>query len=350
MAADINYKKRDIFIIIFLCFIAFSSTELVIFIGLMMFFASLFFIKRNKSCSPSLALSPAKAITNKIVKIFIGISSLIAAVVVLIMNLFVLEDNIEQESIWFFSELSDRPNYFTFLQEPLLLEIITVILALFIIFSKKKKLKIKNICFSLITLIYASVLIFMLINKETYFLSFCFISYRVLIYFFLPLIFIYLCLSDYLKKYINKNTLYNLYIIVLLCAICNTFIQIYYSYRVQNIQNEFRVKIQQNKNTFIDPEKDLFEIYKQHNIFLSCLVPAADLIMLTNEQNKIVLPFYNDDYGYGGMFRTFKIDEKKGKMDIAYFSINLKNKFWDYTGLIPEYMQEFNDNIKEDTQ
>ena len=124
--ADIDYNWKDICAIVFLCIFSFSSTELVIPFGILIFLLSLKKIKiplRDK---------------NSVVRLFISITQLCASFVTFYMYMFVYE-GIKGETLHFFNELNlYHPNGIDkmFYLEPFLVETVTLVVLIACFFLK----------------------------------------------------------------------------------------------------------------------------------------------------------------------------------------------------------------------
>lgn len=342
--ANIDYNWKDILLIVLLCLGSFGLTELAIFQGIFVFFLSFHLIQRCKNRK------------SKIVKAFIAICQLLAAIFVFLVNYFVLP-GIQHETQMFFSETynEERNMFLTFWKEPYLVEAVTFILFLIILFFFKKKKMKKNIMILIITLY---ILLFGVIVyfRGIFLYNYNFISYRVVIFLIFPLLIFSLFLQETLKKYFHKNILYNFFIIILICGITNTLIQFFYSYKTNDLQERFFYIVDKSHGKFIHPEEKLLKnIYlAKDNIFFVVLSPTSDYLSLCPEKkiDKIVLPFSRKTVM--PIFRKFKIDPIKDKLFLHFIEVDLSNEFWDMTIIEQQYMKQYaimkNFQIKEENK
>ncbi len=329
--ADIDYNWKDLFVIFILCLFSFGLTELVIFQGIFIFFLAFHIIPRYKNKK------------NKIVKAFIAISQLFASIFVFMINYFVLP-GIQEETIMFFSETynQERNIFKTFWNEPYLIEVVTLILFITVfIFLQKKKIT-RNIKLLIIS-IYIAIFTIIIYFRQIFLYDHDFISYRVVIFLIFPLLIFSLFLQESLKKYFHKNVLYNLFIIILICGITNTCIQLFYSYKTNDLKERFLYLVEKSSGNFIRPEEKLLKnLYlAKDNIFFVVLSPTSDYLSLCPEKkiDKIVLPFSRKTII--PIFRKFKIDPIKDKLFLHFIKVDLSNEFWDMTIIEQQYIKQY---------
>lgn len=325
--ADINYTRRDIIIISLLCILSFGLSEVVVFSGLLLFFLSFHIIPRIKHKK------------EKIVKSAIAITQIWAAGIVTFLNFIVLP-GIQRETTDFFSELMniERNIFVEFWKEPYLLEVITIIMVAYFLF-KKQKMKRTTIIF--ISSIYLLLVSLMLFYREIYIYNYHFISYRVVIFILFPVLMFVLFLQEVYKKFFHKNILYNLLIITLILGMSNTFIQFFYSFKVFDLKERYLNILEQSKEQFIIPEKNLLgKVYfAKDNIFFTPLSPTADFLALWDEKKikMFVLPFSSDVVIPA--FKEIEIDTKKDFLIFASNSVDLINEFWDMSIIEEQYIK-----------
>lgn len=305
LCAKIDYKKRDIFFIIFISILLYNFSELIIVCGIIMFFGSLYYIKFENRFK------------NIAVKLFIGINVLFASVLTLSQNIdlshYVFSNNNVFEYI--FNLIRERKviynSYFD----------IFFILCILILFFFRKKIN-KPI---FIILVFASVFIEAILISYKDLFDPCSI-YMLYPYLVIAIIIFYLYLSDLYKKYLHKNILFNISIVSLIIGIIYTVLQIVYSYDISQDIEKFIRFVDKNKSVFVD-EKLLKNYEKDSSIFstyshgLSYMLYSDDYVIdryIVTKQKDVP-----DDVSY--------IDYKKGQYNVVIIDVALKNKFWDMT-------------------
>lgn len=325
--ADIEYNRNDIFIIILLCTASFALTEVAVFSGIVIFFLSFHIIPRITSQK------------EKIVKVFISISEILAAISVAFMNFLVLP-GIQRETKDFFSEIigTERNIFVTFWKEPYILEVITLVIFFCLLFKKQKMAKCSiKIVFCVYLLMFSIMILF----REIFLYNFHFISYRVILFILFPILIFILFVQEVCRRYIHKNLLYNLFVVTLILGISNTLVQFFYSYKVIDLKERYYSIIEQSNSTFISPDASLLQkvYFAKDNIFFAPLSPTADFLALWDEKKikMFVLPFSTDVVI--PMFKEFEIDSKKDLVKFSFIDIDLVNEFWDMSIIEEQYIK-----------
>ena len=335
--SDINYNKKDIFIIFLISIIIFEGSELTVFL-LPFIIISKFYINQNQ-----------KSLKEKIIKFYIESTVILSSFYILFINLFVFSD-IQSESITFFKEITqDRPNLFICLiKEPYLIEIITLVIFSILIFNRKKFNKKVIFVFSVF---YSGILLYMFNNAMTYFYKFHYVSYRVFLFLIFPIIILILFIQELTKKYLHKNIIYNLIVITLICGITNTIIQLIYSNKVQDLQKRYIKTVYSIPKAILTPETDLKNIFfGEDNIYFSVLVPETYQLVFSKEykQKKLITPTKTELAHR--FFKTLDFNFKENLVYMFFTQINIKNKFWDLTqvGEIFDKKKNISDNYQKE--
>ncbi len=306
IVAKINYTKWDIAAVIFLTIMQFNSHELVAYVGYMMFLASLYYAKSEEN------------LDNKKVKYIAGIGSLLASVYLTFW--FIFTPNIKEAERFF----HDTFHSFIDMQfHSSLLILLFLYLFLWVLF-KKEVFSTKNIItISLINLIGVA---FMIMHLDIY-SSFAFFHYRLWPCIILPVIILYIWLSDVYKIKHSEVFYTNLLAITLCTGIVCSIWQLNNSYRFDKIVDRLNAKIDKVNKTFINPDKDLVKLYNsQKNMFFYCDTYFADSVLFQNEVdiNSVIMPSKKE-----GCPSEFSINEDEETFDVPFYEVSIESKFWD---------------------
>ena len=147
-------------------------------------------------------------------------------------------------------------------------------------------------------------------------------------------------MQEFLRKYLHKNYVHNFIIILLLCGICNTFIQCFYSYKSNEIKQRYISIVENSKGIFIKPEEKLLKkVYlAKDNLFIIQSSPTADFLSLTSDYKikHIVLPFTKKTCPHIPLFfKKFTI--RYDRLYIYYADLDLVGDFWDLSEIEKQY-------------
>lgn len=320
LAGNINYKKRDIFCIIFLLIIMFGTYEYNIFLGPIFFLASFIYAKKE----------PDKR--NRIIKRLIGIGALFASIFDIIYMINIPGES--NEIIRFIKEGYD------FLPNALNLNIsfsfIALVLLFLFIFKKKKA--------GIISLILCSILFILNIYRLSGILQDSIYPMweqhmRTIPCYTIPLIFLIIYLFDLFKKPLNYTKLTNYICIVLLCGIAQSCWQMAGTYfwdkNIQYMKSELN---KTNDLLYIPSEHE--EISGFHNpqlrrfIWHGLLTKSSILFSDTYEQKTLLMSYDKqmDNGNYNYREELYYAEGEDNKISLPYGGLyDIKNRFWDLT-------------------
>lgn len=323
LAGEINYTKKDTLIISALLIFLFRSHEMVLYLGVIIFFASLFYAKREENTF------------NKIIKYLIGIGSFCASIY---MVSWFLTKHITNDTVRFASEavqylhLSLRMN--------LVLTIVGLLIGAIAFFIKKE---FTNRQILIIASIYALLLINMFAHLDIFLNPMAEGQLRTIVCWAIPLIFIMIFMFDSLKIKIDKTYLSNMLVIIYIVGISHNIWQINNSYWFYKDFEYLKSKLTESKTALLNPDEnpDLFDRSK-HRLYNNEFT-YFNISLALNDDYKIKSVLSQSKSPNGFSEWLFKIDDKTIMIPTANLSI--KNKFWDLTDVANELETKRRDSI-----
>jgi len=320
LASNIDYKKRDLFFIIFLIVMMFATYEYVAVLGIIFFLAHFHYVVKEKSFK------------NQCVKTLIGFGSLGAA----IYNIrFML--NVEGEGGEIMRFLGEATNYFPHIFE--LNSLLSIITVGFLICFSFKKTKIGYFSLTVISVIFTFGFIHLLNNPTASVYPMWEQHFRTVPCFVLPILFIYLGIKDMVSDKINLIKYNNFICIALICCIFQTLWQMVDTYWWDKNIQYMKSELAKTDDLLYIPSEHA-EISGFHNMELRRYIwhgvfAATSILFSDTYEQKTLLVNYDEqqDPGNGNYRDWLFIPEKYyGKIYIHYsILINIKNKFWDLT-------------------
>lgn len=315
-----EYKKRDIFFIIFLIAMMFFTYEYVAILGIIFFIAALYYS----------AIEPNK--NSKITKRLIGIGSLGAAVynIIFMLNIPNEADEIQR----FFQEWVLCYNQSINLN--LSISVITVALLLYFIFNNKR---LSKYTIWILATIYAFWFGHLISNPTSSINPMLEGHFRVIPCLFLPLVFIFLFIIDLIKKEINQTKFSNFICIVLLCGITQTCWQMvntyYWNQNIQYMKNELAsvetpLYIPSEHKEISSFHNNQMRRYIWHSIYTCTSILFSD----SYKQKTILMHYDNEveEANYPCREYLYVIQDLENQMKVPYNTmIDIKNRFWDLT-------------------
>lgn len=332
LVSDIDYKKRDIFAIIFLLIIMFGTYEYVALLGLIFFMAHYHYLVNCKT-----------SLKNQAVKVLIGLGSLGAAIYTIIFML-----NISGESgeiVRFLKEAYDFLPYIFNLNT--LFTIATIIFLLIFAFVKKK---ISLPILFIVVIIFVGLLTKMLLNQQSSVYPMWEQHLRTIPCWAFPLIFISTNIKDMIVK-INETSLVNytnLIIIVLICSIFQTFWQCVNTYYWDKNIQYMKTELQKEESfLYIPPKNESLSGF--HNEELRRYIwhgafTATSILFSNNYEQKNILMIYDEQVDAGNVIdrKALYVDNENKKFSAPFgVYIDIKNKFWDLTK-VAEALNKYN--------
>ena len=317
LAGDIDYNKKDIALISILVIMLFGSYENILFIGPILFFASLYY-----------AVQTDNQFKQK-VKFWIGQGGLYAAVYVL---LFILTHHETQgESIRFFKEFYDFLGLS--LQLNTLISIIAIVLL--VIFAKRQEL-LSNKMLLGIGALFSYVLFFMSKNLQTYLQPMWEYHTRTIPCWLVPLLLLAVLLIDILKKKPSKVLLTNTLSIILFCGIAQTMWQInntfWWNKNIDYMKKELK---EYNGRLYIPEEHEEIASFFNKNLrrYIWHFSFASTSIVFSNDYEvKTLLSHYDKEDEVGNKkCRDWLFVENESTFYLPTARLSRKNKFWDVT-------------------
>ncbi len=315
---DIEYKKGDILTIILLCVCMFGIYEYTALLGIIFFVASIKFLKETID------------LKNKIIKSFIGITSISAAIYTFIYMVRITNTN--HEIGRFFKEGIDYiPHILEFC---ILFSVITIVFLVICYFQKKLLTR-----FALILIFFIYIGIFL--NLCTAFwrslvpLYECYI--RTIVCWALPLIFTSLIFFN--KRNFNTIKYTNIICIALICGIFQTSWQIVNTYfwqrNITHIKNEIT---NSGEILFMPDVYDTLSAFfdgKLHRYIWYNTYPAISILLSTEYEQKTLLTFYKTEEEPIIDLKKKHLYKQGEHLSIPALHpenyIDIKNKYWDLT-------------------
>ena len=338
LVTDIDYKKRDIIYIILLLIIMCGTYEYVACIGIIFFIAYMFYNK------------PEYSLKQRIIKSIIGFGSLYCAIYNIIHFC-----GVEDEMIGAKRFINELYSVIPQLLNLNTLLIILAILLLFVFFFKKTQLNKINYA---IAIAYFSVLIYLLSIKYTSLSPMWEGHLRTFTCVIVPVIFIWLFISDKFFKTNNNVRTQNFICIIIMLCIFQTLWQIVEtSYWRKNIMYMKEELAKNDGELYIPSEhEELISDFNEPNLrrFIWHWVFINTSILFADEYKpKTILMNYDKPIDEGNVTYREYIYVPNYKPDLLNVPpnlfINQKNEFWDLTDIaraIDKYNKEH--NIKTD--
>ena len=339
LSSNMEYKKRDYIIIIFLITMMFETFEYVAGLGILFFLASIYYIYKE----------PEKK--NKIIKGIIGISSLVAAIFTIIFMFSVPGES--SEIARFLKEAHDFAPHIFNLNSSITITCI-LLLGLFIF----KKRPIKWLYLTSIIVIFSIVFARLIYIKEISLSPMWEGHLRTTPCWLIPLIFTCFILADILNKKNNKVVISNFICITLLCGIFQTCWQMvntyYWDKNIQYMKSELK---KHDGPLYIPSEHpeiaNFFNDERRRYIWHSTYAFTSILFSDTYEQ-KTLLMHYDEKIDEGNLtFRDalYVKSDVPNAMSIPFgTTIDIKNKYWDLTKCavaLDKYNKENNIQTRE---
>ncbi len=325
LAANIKYNVWDVLIILFLVVVSYCSTEAIFPCGIVMFLTSFYFAKQAQNKK------------DKIIKLFIGFNSLIISAFYTYFSIelineigkknFLTQDRIFTELEGILGNITSYQNYTI---------LFVFILSLLLIWQVKTKLNklsvgiLSSIC--ILTLVY-------ILNTKQY-LSAYFFSLRFYLYLVLPILILVGIAIEALKKKFEEKEFYkekisiilsNITIVILLCGIFNTSLEINNSFHFNNKVEDIQEIQEESRLSLISPNgnKDLKKLYHTGfgSMCFDCDTYTYDSIAF-DENYKIDNLISYDNRNKGCQKKLYF---KKGRLILPFNDLSIKNQFWDLT-------------------
>lgn len=318
--SDIKFKKIDYLAISFLLITMFATFEYVVGLGLIFALASIYYIRKE----------PEKKA--KIIKTIIGVGSLGAALYTGIFMSLIPDEG--EEISRFIKEAYDFiPHIFNL---NILITITTIVLFILFLF-KKKPITWKST--TLITIIFAIVFTKLFLTKTLSLFPMWDGHFRTILCWFIPLIFFYIFLTDIFNKKINPTKLANLFCIVLLCGIFQTFWQYvntyYWNENIQYMKSELQKHDEPLYIPAEHPEIASFANEELRRYIWHSGYAFESIIFSDTYEQKTLLMHYDEKIDDGNLtFRDalFVRKDIPNAISIPYgTTIDIKNKYWDLT-------------------
>ncbi len=320
LVSDIEIKKRDAISIIFCLVCMFATYEYVIFLGIIFFLAHFSYVLKEKS------------LKNQCYKTLIGFGALAAAIYDIWFMLHVEGESGEIQR--FFKECYDfAPSLLNLCS---LFSIITLGLLLIFVW---KKTKINIITYIVIAFIFAYAFYKLLLIPVQSVYPMWEQHFRSIPCWGLPIIFIFMALTDKFRAQIDYTKYTNLICIVLLCGITQTFWQINNTYwwdkNIQYMKEELN---RENSLLYIPAEHEVISDFHNEQlrryIWHGSFTPTSILFSDDYEQ-KTLLMTYDIQQDEGNVIRRdllYVKPDNSGQMSMAFGSVvDIQNKYWDLT-------------------
>lgn len=326
LAGKIDYKKKDIIIIFFLVLFLFRSHEMVLFLGPIIFLASLFYASQEESNF------------NKKIKYFIGAGSLFASFYMLY---WFLTRPIMNETIRFLYEAVTYSH--SLLNLNILLTIVGLLVAFIAIFKKSifSKLEI-----SIILIIYSFILAFMFKNLNIFLNPTMELHLRTIHCWAIPLIFTIIFGIDFLKIKINNTYYSNLLVIICIVGISQTIWQINNSYWFYKDFEYLKSKLVHSKTLLLNPDEnqDLFDYSKYRRYQWKYSYFNSSLAISNDYKLKALLNQSKTSNG----FSEWLYKKNDHTISVPEINLSIKNKFWDLTDIANNFKNGLAYEAKED--
>ena len=318
--AEINYTKKDKILLSLLVIILFSSQEMVLFCGPILFIVSLIKAKKEQDKS------------NKKTKLLVGSGMLLASVYVYFYTTSVKENT--GETLRYINELVGTIP-FAFKTNFLITIIGLIILLVTVLtFKSKKEIPNKNIAIYSLVIFYA--LFYMMRNLDTYVNPIIEGHYRVIDTFIFPLILLVLALKDIFNKKINVIMQNNILTVSILVGVALTLWQINNTYwwnknieYMQNILQKCESPLYvPNPN---DPPISKFFENDKRNYIWHADYTALSIIFAKDYKVKTILGIYDKQYEEANATERQLLFSADDTLYMPYVSVKIKNKFWDLT-------------------
>ncbi len=320
LASKINYTKKDIFYITCLLIIMFGTYEYITVLGIIFFAASLYYASKETIKK------------NKLVKIFIGIGSLIASIFNIVYML-----RVPGEGNEIFRFLKEAHDYLSLIFN-LNITFTFIAIAIIIMLMFRKTFLTNNLL-----MLISAAFIFMFIRlSNTPELSIYPMweqHLRTIPCWLIPLLFICMWIADIIKEEKNKIKFINYICVLLICSITQTCWQFYNDYywnkNVEYLKNEL-----ENTQELLYIPADHEEISSFHNNNLRRYIwfgtyPAMSILFSKEHEIKTFLLTYDIQPDPGNITAREFLFVPKDEENILYIPygnrINIKNEFWDLT-------------------
>lgn len=320
LITHMEYTKADIAIIVFLVFGLSCSMEFFMFVGPILFLAGFYYASKEEK------------INNIIIKLLIGVGSLLSTFFVFIYSLMVPGQ--VGEVVRFAGEGFDF--YMSLLSLCSLISVGAVITLIVFLFRKEKMTKVS------LTVIFAvNILLFLrlLFTLEVSLVPVIEGHLRTIPFWAVPMIVLGIVLFDYSKKEINVVKFQNYICIVLVCGIFQTSWQIVNTYfwdkNIRYLKYElFQAKEplylpfeHQEISSFFNPE---LRRYIWYNVYTPTSILFAD-----SNKPMTLLTGYEGDAPDGNLSlreKLYVVPDKQNALFIPMGAeINIKNRYWDLT-------------------
>lgn len=341
LVSDMEYKKRDIAVIIFLVLMMFGTYEYIIFLGPLLFFFHFNYLHNGIS------------VKNTLIKVFIASGGLLASIFNLIFMLRIPGET--SEIARFFGEATIIFPYLMRLNS--LFSITTVILLFIFLFYKKK---INFVGLSAIIISFCTAFLYLISTADFSINPMLEGHFRTVPCYFVVLIFVIMYLIDCRKNKIPKSNcknnvlLYNSFCIVTFCCIFQMFWQIgdtyFWDKNIKYMKSELAkcddllyIPSEHEKiSSFLNKD---YRRYIWHSVYAPTSILFSD-----NYKQKTLLMNYDTEYEKGNL--TFRellfVPEINNKISVPLgIHINIKNRYWDLTDCA-EALRKYNidNNIK----
>ena len=336
LAANIEYKKKDIIFIIFLVTMMFGTYEYVALLGIIFFLAHFHYVVQEKSFK------------NQCVKTFIGLGALASAIYTI--SFMLKTDGEGGEILRFIGEATDfLPHLFELNS---LFSVLTIVIVIFISFKKEKMSLLLN---SFILILYVLCFLYLIRIPLLSVYPMWEQHLRTIPCWFIPLLFTSLLIKDMISAKVNDKKYTNLIIVALICCIFQTAWQMvdtyYWNQNIKYMKNEL---LSYNGVLYVPSEHE--EISGFHNKQLRRYIwhgifPVTSILFSEDYKQKTLLLSYDEPQDPGnGTFRSllYVIDDKK--MSVPFGTIiDIKNDYWDLTDCANSlYKYNKENNIKTD--
>lgn len=315
LVADIEPKKYDYVFIFLLTVISYYITEVFVYCGIIMFFISLYYVKK------------ADTKKKKFIKLFIGLNCFLISIFQFYCLSWLLNDYNSSERV--LEEYIRIFNYFkTYYFK------VDIFLFFLIIFVFFKKSRFKVILFS--SILIAAFVFFAYVVYNSEFISACFFQKRYIPYIFLPFVIIINTLYDVFSKHFKSerinNIFYNLFMILFIIGILNISFSLLNSYVFSKSVKEFKVITSKPefKGKLISPSVDLKDFYNRDvaRFLFNCNTYMYDKLIFTDEYkfDTFLTPFEEADTICP---QKFYFDAEF--LYLPFSELSIKNSYWDLT-------------------
>lgn len=290
LAAEIEYKKSDVFFITLLCIFLFHSHSYVGIFGFMLFFASFLYSK-----------SPDISQHTKNIKLIIGASGLLSACLVWVFYFFSIGPDIKAHGgfIDFFVSMRAFIKFVEFQNPAFLSFSFGFYLFLACLFIKRK---FSNLVISMIIALYTlGLACYFYVYKQSFMTAYRYcitgsIDGRYITAVTFSLIILYILKSDFISKHRSRitNFLYNFLIVGLITGISFSLLQIFWSYMYSKVSNTIINEIHKHESLMPDISKtQAAEYYRISHVPMYISIYALPTVQ-GYKDNMFVLPFDYD--------------------------------------------------------